>query len=80
MRYCETKERIIIFIGMLFLCNILCLTSYAQVPKRINYQGYLQELGVPVTGTKTMRFSVYDADTGGSSVWTETQEVNIYNA
>lgn len=52
----------------------------AQVPKKLNYQGYLiDSSGNPVNGSKSMTFSIYNVATGGSPLWTETQTVQVNN-
>jgi hypothetical protein len=49
--------------------------SPEAVPQHMNLQGYLTDpSGVPVDGSKSMRFDIYR---GGSSVWNETQTVNV---
>ena len=40
------------------------------VPTGMNYQGRLEKDGFPVTGSKTMEFQLFDAVTGGNSLWT----------
>lgn len=48
------------------------------VPQLINYQGRLVDSGgSPVTGTKSIAFTIYDAATGGSILWQETQSIQI---
>ncbi len=50
----------------------------AQVPQLITYQGRLTETnGIPFTGTHTMVFRVYDAETGGSKLWEESHTVTL---
>jgi len=64
---------------ILFLASCFCpLNSgflFAELPpKFINYQGKLTNTGgTPLNGTYSMIFTIYDAETGGSSQWTETQ-------
>jgi hypothetical protein len=59
---------------------IIALNSHAAVPQTINYQGYLTDTaGQPVTDTVSISFSLYDDETGGSALWTETQSVNVSN-
>lgn len=41
----------------------------AGVPERFTYQGNLREAGVLVTGTRSMRFRLYPAPTGGAPLW-----------
>jgi hypothetical protein len=48
------------------------------VPQLINYQGRLTDAaGNPLTGTYNMTFCLYEAATGGTALWTETQAVNV---
>jgi hypothetical protein len=48
-------------------------------PQLINYQGKVTDLaGLPLNGTYNMVFSLYNVATGGTAVWTETQNgVNV---
>ncbi|MFA5859587.1 MAG: hypothetical protein WC955_11060 [Elusimicrobiota bacterium] len=44
-----------------------------SVPGQVNFQGRLLDTAAqPLTGTFDMIFTIYDAKTGGSMVWTET--------
>ncbi len=46
----------------------------AQAPTLISYQGFLTVSdGNPMTGTVTLQFDLYDSETGGTPLWTETQ-------
>lgn len=46
----------------------------AGAPGVMNYQGYLENSsGQPISGTVTLRFRIYDAPSGGTNVWDETQ-------
>ncbi len=63
-------KRILIFIS--FSLFIFFSKSYAQeIPHIISFQGKLVENGVPVTGTKTIKFSI--------DSWSETKSVQIEN-
>jgi hypothetical protein len=45
-----------------------------SVPSLINYQGYLtDDAGNPISDTFEMTFSIWDAASGGSQLWNETQ-------
>jgi|GEM_PF-7007885 len=60
--------------GMLFSC----ITAWADVPRLINFQGRLSKdtLGTPVKdSTYSILFTIYDAFTGGTNLWSETQSV-----
>jgi hypothetical protein len=43
----------------------------------MNYQGLLEEGGVPATGTKSVIFRLYDTESGGTECWSELQSVTI---
>ncbi len=57
------------------LCSLLCiLTSEAQVPQSMSYQGQLTDAGgnpVP-DGPYDLFFTLYDAASGGNTLWTES--------
>ncbi|MGC2425290.1 MAG: hypothetical protein WA666_13170, partial [Nitrospirota bacterium] len=65
----------------LLICAILAFSLSAfAVPQLINYQGKLTDsAGTPITGTKSVSFSIYNTSTGGTSLWSETQTVNLTN-
>ncbi|OGP64619.1 MAG: hypothetical protein A2169_04570 [Deltaproteobacteria bacterium RBG_13_47_9] len=65
-------------IGVVLIIVIFPYLSQAAIPQKINYQGYLtSSAGVPVDGTVQMIFSIYDNSSGGSALWTETQNVAV---
>jgi len=54
--------------------------AFAEVPCKINYQGRLIKDNVPVDGTKTMVFSIYDSAVGGTQLWTsEDVDITVHN-
>ena len=61
------------------LLRIICLllisaSAVFAVPQLINYQGSLaDESGTPLDTTVNITFTIYDAPTGGSNLWAETQ-------
>jgi len=56
------------------------LASAIEVPTLINYQGKLTNAaGQPQTGTFNFVFAIYDAETGGTQYWSETQTVTTDN-
>ena len=73
------KATIKLSLTFFFLFSVLCsLYSAAQadIPHLINYQGKLTDSnGKPIEGTKSVTFRIYDAESGGSPLWTETQRV-----
>lgn len=44
-----------------------------DVPEYVTYSGFLKDNGVPVDGTVNLVFTIYDASSGGISLWTETR-------
>lgn len=50
----------------------------APEPQRLSFQGRLTDAaGNPASGSVSMAFTIYDAATGGTSLWTETQTVSV---
>ena len=61
------------------LCLIVIGTSNAQIPETLSYQGALMDAsGTPVPDdTYELTFNIYTVQTGGTAIWTETQDVVI---
>ena len=60
----------------------LCMATFAfgQIPQTMSYQGVLTEAnGNPVNGSVSLTFKLYDAATGGTKLWEETQQVTVTN-
>lgn len=50
----------------------LAASAQAQVPQRMNYQGYLtSQTGQPLTGTFALTFRIYAGPIGGEPLWQE---------
>jgi len=50
----------------------------AQVPNTTGYQGrLLRSDGTAATGTASLTFAIFDAASGGSQLWTETQTLGL---
>ncbi|MBN2089669.1 tail fiber domain-containing protein [candidate division KSB1 bacterium] len=65
-------------IMMVVTILLLFLTSNAEIPKLMNYQGMLTDAnGKPIDGTRTITFGLFGAETGGAALWTETHKVTI---
>jgi hypothetical protein len=68
---------------ILFLCAIAALYSVSgasaqDVPPYLVHQGRLLDaLNAPVEGAQSLTFNLYAEETGGSSLWTETQTVSV---
>jgi len=51
---------------------------FGQVPRKINYQGYLKDSdGSPVTGEYQIEFFIYDQEETGTAIWNEIHSVTI---
>jgi len=58
---------------ILGICLILAFAVFAEIPSTINYQGKLTDAGgVAIDGTRQIKFTIFDAVSGGSALWTET--------
>jgi hypothetical protein len=59
---------------LVLLAALLSTAAFAQAPNKVAYQGLLlKNDGTPETGMVSIKFSVFDAATAGTEVWTETQ-------
>lgn len=60
---------------LLILAGLGAAVAYAQVPQTLNYQGLLTDAsGSPVAdGNYSLTFRIYDAASGGTQLWSETQ-------
>ena len=68
-----------VLIMLLVACFTVAGAAWGQVPKLVSYQGVLTDGGggaVP-NGTYDITFSMYDVETGGSALWTETQSLSV---
>ena len=72
------EKGLVVLIGLVLLLTLLSSVGYAQIPLKMNYQGYLTNAaGVPIDGTLQMVFSIYNVSVGGSPLWTETHSVTV---
>ena len=59
----KTKKRIKkMFYVIVFLTVSIMLLNAQEIPKMISYQGKLLDNGVPVTGSKNLRFAILDSN------------------
>ncbi len=59
---------------LLFILMTGSINTLGAIPQQISYQGHLFDAdGLPLNGTYPFTFSLFDADTGGTALWTETQ-------
>ncbi len=67
----RTLSVVVVVVTIVLCISALCVAS---VPLTISYQGKLMESsGIPVAdGTSQMTFAIYDAESEGAKIWTET--------
>jgi len=59
-------------LSIIFVIAVLVISAMA-VPEQMNYQGKLtDDTGVAIEGILTITFGIYDVESGGSALWTET--------
>ena len=70
----HTLMAIFLLIPLIIIASI----SYAAIPQKINYQGYLTDpQGTAIDGSISIVFSIYSQVSGGTVLWTETQTVTV---
>lgn len=74
-----TVQQKIILPLLILSCLLLDLAgARAEVPSLLNYQGILADgTGQPVTGSKSITFSLYNQLSGGTAFWSETKTVTL---
>jgi hypothetical protein len=72
-----TKLVFLIMLGLL----LTSLSAYSQMPKTINYQGFLAHTNNnPVPDSNyNITFKLYNVATGGTALWMETQADKFIN-
>ena len=73
------KQKIfsIVVCSLLLICEI-----FSQgIPQTINYQGVLKDASgnIVTNGDYNLTFKLYETETGGSPLWTETKLLNVVN-
>lgn len=66
---------------LVFLIALLSIPSLSfAVPQLVNFQGMLTtSAGTPVTGMRSMTFSLYGTASGSAPLWSEAQTVDLAN-
>jgi len=69
------KKYAIIILLLLFVVG----SAWAAIPQIISVQGKLTSAstGTPLTGSYQMNFSIYNVNTSGTILWTESQTVSV---
>jgi len=78
----QRKKRILFAAVLLFsFLFTITMSLQAQVPRTISFQGSLTNPDgskLP-DGTVSLDFMLYESETGGTAIWTETQSANVKN-
>ena len=68
-------------VALIFMLGFLAAAppwAHADIPRYINYQGKLTDAeDNPVTGDVSITVRLYDIESGGTALWTETQTVTV---
>lgn len=72
------KKAVLIFVVLISLMSLSNIYSQS-IPQTINYQGVLKDAaGVVVpNGDYSITFKLYNVQSGGTSLWTETKTINV---
>jgi hypothetical protein len=71
----KLKTATILLFGLLFFCSSVV---QAGVPGQISYQGKLTDaMQIPLDGTYSMQFDLFNVETDGTPLWSETQDVIV---
>lgn len=63
---------------VLFSITLALPVLAASIPTTLSYQGTLTDKsGTPISASRTVVFSLYTVDTGGTAFWTETQTLVV---
>jgi len=62
-----------------FVFMLISTVSFADIPRMINLQGFLVDDIGPITGEIEATFRIYNASSGGNSLWEETDSVTVNN-
>jgi len=66
------------FFAIIIIFLSVVTSSNAQIPQLVNYQAILTDAqGNPINGVRSVQFSIYDKETGGDALWSETQNVIV---
>jgi len=66
-----------IILNLIVILSISVTILYA-VPAKINYQGFItNSAGEPITASISIKFRIFDAESGGNLLWEEEQTINV---
>ena len=68
---------LLVLAGVVLLSFAAAPCALAQTPHVINYDGRLDVEDAPASGSYSISFRMYETADGGSSLWSETHEVEV---
>src|SRR5690606_14005054 len=60
-------------VALALLAPAVPALAQGRPPATLSYQGYVEQNGEPVDGTRTLRFGLYEGPSGGAPLWSEVQ-------
>ena len=76
----KKKKLLLMFVGLMFFVStaVITMVSAATPPQSLGYEGFLTNAsGVAPSATYTVIFRIYDDLTGGTLLYSETQQVVV---
>lgn len=74
----NTRTRILAGLVAGLMLSLSASAALAQVPQSVPVQGYLTDAtGTAIDGSLSIQFSVYDAASGSSPLWSESQTIMV---
>ncbi|MEM1349088.1 MAG: hypothetical protein AAGI01_11065, partial [Myxococcota bacterium] len=70
---------LLLSVGSSFADNLRSTQTVVGAELIVPYDGYLMIDSAPITGTKEIKFELFEAASGGVAQWAETQTVSLYN-
>ena len=76
------KITLLLLLTVLSIAVLIGGFASASIPKKINYQGRVTDTdtGETLPGSHSMTFRIFDVESGGLALWTETQGVTADEA
>ena len=73
-------KQILVVGAIIALILVMAIVALAHVPQLISFQGKLyDDTGNPITGQVEVTFRIYNLETGGTALWSETINVESEN-
>ncbi|MFN3872517.1 MAG: hypothetical protein ACK4R9_05915 [Ignavibacterium sp.] len=74
-------KRITIFFALLISVLFVCEIYSQSIPQTINFQGVLKDASgnIVPNGDYNITFKIYNVESGGTALWTETKLINVTN-